>query len=130
MRLHNDERNMRRLRSVNVAAVIAFAALPFGSRFAYAAQVTPGVPVTITQSYAYTSYGGGDFVFSTTIGATGCETGWYVKTTDPGYKAAVSTVLSAQAAGLQVVVYGENTDHWSGSPSGHYCRLVLVGVSS
>jgi hypothetical protein len=130
IRFYNDEGNMRRLRSFNVAAVIAFAAVPFVARFANAAQVGPGVPVTVTQSYAYTSYGGGDFVFSTSVAVSGCESGWYMKVTDPGYKAAVSTVLAAQAAGLQVLVYGDTADLWSGSPSGHYCRISVVGVTS
>jgi len=110
--------------------VISVAAVSFEARFANAGQVGPGVPVTITQSYAYTSYDGGDFVFSTSAAVSGCESGWYMKATDPGYKAAVSTVLAAQAAGLQVLVYGNPADLWSGSPTGHYCRLSVVGVSS
>ena len=126
----NDEENMHKLKSFNVAAAIAVATVPFVGSVADAALVGPGAPVTVTQSYAYTSYGGGDFVFSTSAGASGCETGWYLKSTDPGYKAAVSTVLAAQAAGLQIVVYGDPTDLWSGSPSGHYCRLNVVGLSS
>jgi hypothetical protein len=126
----DDEGNMHRLKNANVAAVVALAAVPFTAKLANAAQVGPGVPVTITQSYAYTLYDGGDFVFSTSAQVPGCESGWYVKATDPGYKAAVSTVLTAQSAGLQVVVYGDNTDLWIGSPSGHYCRLGVIGVSS
>lgn len=121
---------MHRLKSLNVAAVIAVAAVLPVAKFANAAQVGPGVPVTVTQSFAYTTYDGGDFVFSTSAAASGCESGWYMKATDPGYKAAVSTVLAAQAAGLQVLVYGDTADLWSGSPSGHYCRLSVVGVSS
>jgi hypothetical protein len=121
---------MHRLKSLNVAAAIAVAAVLPVAKFADAAQVSPGVPVTVTQSFAYTTYDGGDFVFSTSAAASGCESGWYIKATDPGYKAAVSTVLAAQAAGLQVLVYGDTADLWSGSPSGHYCRLSVVGVSS
>jgi hypothetical protein len=117
-------------RKSDVAAVVAAAALLFGPGYATAVVVTPGVPVTITQSFAYTTYGGGDFVFATSAHAAGCESGWYMKTTDPGYKAAVSVVLTAQAAGLQVIVYGDTADLWSGSPSGHFCRLQTVGVSS
>ncbi len=98
--------------------------------FAAAALSSPGSPVTVVQSYAYASFGGGDFVFSTSINGTGCEAGWYVKATDPGYKAVVATVLSAQAAGLQVTVYGDPDDLWSGSPSGHFCRIQLVGAVS
>ena len=113
-----------------VAAAVAAAACALAGEYARAAIVTPGTPVTITQSYAYTSYGGGDFVFTTSIHVAGCSTGWYMKATDPGYKAAVSVVLTAQAAGLQVLVYGDNSDLWSGSPSGQYCRVQSVGLSS
>lgn len=97
---------------------------------ATAAVVSPTVSVTVTQSYAYSNYGGGDFVFSTSVGALGCEAGWYIKATDPGYKAVVAAVLSAQAGGNFVVVYGDNADIWSGSPSGHYCRVQSVGITS
>jgi hypothetical protein len=92
--------------------------------------VTPGASVMIVQSYAYTQFGSGDFVFSTSVAAPGCGSGWYVKSTDPGYKAAVATVITAQAAGLQVVVYGDNSDLWAGSTSGQFCRLQTVGISS
>jgi hypothetical protein len=97
---------------------------------ATAAIVTPGVSVTVTQSYAYSTYNGGDFVFSTSTGATGCENGWYVKATDPGYRAVVAAVLTAQAGGNFVLVYGDNADIWSGSPTGHYCRGQSVGITS
>ena len=46
--------------------------------------VSPGAPVAVTQSYAYASYGGGDFVFSTSVEAPGCTSGWYLHSSDPG----------------------------------------------
>jgi hypothetical protein len=92
--------------------------------------VSPAASVTVTVSYAYTIYGGGDFVFSTSDAATGCAHGWYISSADPGYKAAVSTVLTAQAGGNFVVVYGDNSQLWSGSPSGQYCHVQTVGISS
>ena len=113
--------------------VASFGALALSASFPEAAKatiVTPTVSVTITQTYAYGTYGGGDFVFSTSIGAAGCENGWYIKATDPGFKAVVASVLTAQAAGNFVRVYGDNADTWSGSPSGHYCRVQSVGIVS
>jgi hypothetical protein len=92
--------------------------------------VSPAAAVSVTVSYAYTSYGGGDFVFSTSAAATGCGSGWYISSADPGYKAAVSTVLTAQASGTLVVVYGDNGQLWSGSPSGQYCHVQAVGINS
>lgn len=120
----SDSRNFRDV------VLLPLVAACLGPTCAAAGVVTPGVAVMITQSYAYTSYGGGDFVFSTSSPAPGCGSGWYIKSTDPGYKAAVAVVLAAQAAGLQVIVYGDNSDLWAGSPSGRYCRLQTVGLSS
>jgi len=92
--------------------------------------VTPSANGTVTRSFAYTSYNGGDFVFSTTVTAAGCENGWYVSSADPGYKTAVAAVLAAQVAGSYVIVYGDNSQLWSGSPSGKYCHVQTVGLAS
>jgi hypothetical protein len=92
--------------------------------------VTPSATVTVTESFAYTSYNGGDFVFSTSGTATGCSSGWYISSGDPGYKAAVAAVLAAQVAGSYIIVYGDNSALWSGSPSGKYCHVQTVGIAS
>jgi hypothetical protein len=97
---------------------------------AHAAVVTPGVGVSVTQSWAYANYDGGDFVFSTSVAGTGCGNGWYIKASDPGYRSEIAVVLTAQASGLQVMLYGDNSDIWSCSPSGQYCRVVAIGLSS
>jgi hypothetical protein len=121
---------MNNSKTLRAAALVAAAVSILAPELATAVVVTPGAAVTITQSYAYTSYGGGDFVFSASTVAPGCDSGWYMKTTDPGCRAPVSVVLAAQAAGLQVVVYGDNADLWSGSPTGRFCRVQTVGISS
>ena len=115
--------------NIAIDAAVLVSCMCFLQR-ATAAIVSPGVSVTVTQSYAYSTYNGGDFVFRTSAGATGCENGWYIKATDPGYKAAVAVVLTAQAGGNYVFVYGDNADIWSGSPSGHFCRVQSVGITS
>jgi hypothetical protein len=121
---------MDKLKIINFVVAASAVACLFRPEGVAAAVVSAGAPVTITQSFAYTIYDGGDFVFTTSTAAAGCQSGWYMKASDPGYKAAVSVVLTAQAAGLQVVVYGDNSDLWSGSPSGQYCRIQTVGLSS
>jgi hypothetical protein len=95
-----------------------------------AAIVTPTTSVTITKSYAYTAYDGGDFVFSTSVTAPGCASGWWIAASDPGFKSAVAAVLAAQVAGSYIIVYGDNSALWSGSPSGEYCRVQTVGLTS
>jgi hypothetical protein len=99
------------------------------SMSAAAAIVTPGTAVTVVKSYAYSNFDGGDFVFATSSAAPGCGSGWYVKPTDGGYRAIIAVVLAAQSAGVQVIVYGDNSDLWAGS-SGQYCRVQTVGLSS
>jgi hypothetical protein len=96
---------------------------------AHATVVTPGVAVTVIQSYAYSTFDNGDFVFTTSGVATGCGSGWYVAPTDGGYKAIIAVVMTAQAAGLQVIVYGDNSVLWAGS-SGQYCHVQTVGLST
>ena len=112
------------------AATLGVASGLIGPRDAAADIVSPAAPVLVTQSYSYASFGGGDFVFVTSAGARGCTSGWYIKASDPGYKAVVAEVVTAQAAGLQVTVYGDNSDLWSGSPSGNFCRVQAVGITS
>jgi hypothetical protein len=117
-------------KSLKRNGVLAAFAGVFAFACANAAIVGPGASVTITQSWAYTAFGGGDFVFATSGVATGCGSGWYIKSTDPGYKSAVAAVLTAQAGGNYVQIYGDNSDLWSGSPSGQYCHLQTIGLTS
>jgi hypothetical protein len=109
--------------------VLVAATCCFCSPEAIATVVTPAAAVTVTQTYAYTNYDGGDFVFSTSDTAPGCSSGWYIKSTDPGFKAAVAAVLTAQVAGSYILVYGDTADLWAGS-SGQFCRVQAVGIKS
>lgn len=86
--------------------------------------------MTITKSYTYTSFDGGDFVFSTSLTAAGCTSGWYIAASDPGFKSAVAMVLAAQVGGSYIIVYGDNSALWPGSPSGEYCHVQTVGITS
>lgn len=117
-------------KATSIALVLFTSAACVCSPYTIAAVVTPAAAVTVTQTYAYTAYDGGDFVFSTSDAATGCGSGWYIKPTDPGFKMAVAAVLTAQAGGNYIVVYGDNSDLWSGSPSGQYCRVQTIGIKS
>ena len=116
--------------SIAGTRILLAAACAMISATAGATIVTPAAAVTVTQSFAYTSYDNGDFVFSTNGTAPGCSSGWYIAGGDPGYKAAVAAVLAAQTAGSFIVVYGDNSQLWSGSPSGKYCHVQTVGLAS
>jgi hypothetical protein len=120
---------MRDSKSLKRYRVLAAFAGVFAFACASATIVTTTASVTITQSWAYTAFDGGDFVFSTSDTATGCGSGWYIAATDPGYKSAVATVLTAQAGGNYVQVYGDNSAIWSGS-NGKYCHVQTIGITS
>jgi hypothetical protein len=113
----------------NPCAVIACVCVIAGADVS-AAIVTPTASVTVTKSLAYTTFDGGDFVFSTSVNAPGCTSGWYISSTDPGYKTAVAVVVTAQAAGNYLTVFGDNSQLWPGSTSGQYCHVWTVGIAS
>jgi hypothetical protein len=123
--ISNNLAQARKSACLLVALGFTVASIPAG-----AAIVTPSASVTVTQSYAYTAYECGDFVFSTSGTAPGCGNGWWIAASDPGFKSAVAAVLAAQIAGSFIIVYGNNGDMWSGSPSGQYCRAQTVGLTS
>jgi len=129
-RAHWKPGRARSMASRNLVAATVSLALTAASIPAGAAIVTPGASVTVTNSYAYTAYDGGDFVFSTSGTAAGCASGWWIAAADPGFKSAVAAVLAAQVAGSFILVYGDSGSLWSGSPSGQYCRVKTVGLTS
>jgi hypothetical protein len=116
--------------AINGACLLFACACAIAAGRATAAVVSPSASATVTQSYAYTGFDGGDFVFSTSVAAPGCGSGWFIRSSDPGYKAAVASVLTAQAAGNFVLVYGDNSDLWTGSTTGQYCHVQAVGITS
>ena len=123
--ISNNLARVRKGACLLIAWGCAVVSIPAG-----AAIVTPSASVTVTKSYAYTAYDGGDFVFSTSATAPGCGNGWWIAASDPGFKSAVAAVLAAQVAGSFIIVYGDNRALWSGSPSGQYCRVQTVGLTS
>jgi len=84
-----------------------------------------GTTTTIQKIYSYTQFGGGDVQVLVTLGATNCG-GFWLKPSDPGFKAALSMLLSAYLAKSQVMIYGLDNDLWPGSPSGTFCHITTV----
>ena len=91
----------------------------------------------IKSVFFYTTYGDGDVVVKgSNMGAEGtpCESGFWIRSSDPGAKTVISAVLSAYHAGRKINVYAENSSEvgpsrWAGSPGGWYCRIDAVGYS-
>lgn len=82
----------------------------------------------ITEMYTYTEYGGGDVVFRVDVPIAGCEGGFWLRSTDAGYKTNVAAVLMAYGNKSAVRVWAHNDQLWSGSGS-PTCRLYSIGLA-
>jgi hypothetical protein len=76
----------------------------------------------VTRIGVYAEYGGGDVVFSVANPLPGCEGGFWLKKSDPGFQTTLSTLLSAYHARATVKVYALTDQIWPGSAAPH-CRL-------
>lgn len=82
---------------------------------------------TITRIYSYTTFGGGDVMVEVTTPATGCAKGFWLRATDPGFKATFALLISSYHTQSTVRVGGEDTELWTGSGS-VYCRMTFAAV--
>jgi hypothetical protein len=74
----------------------------------------------------YSDYGGGDVIFSLEANVPGCEDGFWIRASDPGFERNYSTLISAYLSGRPVRVIADNAAIWNGS-GGAYCRLYAIG---
>jgi hypothetical protein len=84
-------------------------------------------PVTITGVYSYSDFGGGDVVFTIATTIVGCEAGFWLRPTDPGFQRNLAMAMSAQLAGKSVRIGAYNDSLWPGSGA-KYCRLYYIGI--
>lgn len=93
---------------------------------AHAADVS--TPVTkITEIYAYADFGNGDVAVRVAQATTGCESGFYLTKSDPGFGAMYALILSAKASQADVILYGKSDQIWAGS-AGKFCKLSTAKV--
>ncbi len=79
----------------------------------------------ITKLTTYTQSGNGDVIISATITAPNCGGGFWLSPTDPGFNAALSTLLSAYHSKSIMNLGVEDTVFWDGSAS-RFCRLIYA----
>ena len=95
------------------------------SSFVHAALVTVSGKIAVT--YSFSDYGAGDVVFQMNATGVGCENGFWLRPTDPGFKSNLSVLLAAHLSGRNVSVQGYNDSIWTGS-AGKYCRLYSISI--
>lgn len=82
----------------------------------------------VTEVYTYEDFGGGDVIFRVDIPIVGCEGGFWLRPTDPGFKTNVATVLLAYSTKSALRVWGFNDQLWTGSAA-PTCRLYSLGLA-
>ena len=82
--------------------------------------------ITVTGYFVYPEYGGGDV--SVTVSepvATGCEAGFWLRPSDPGFKAAMATIMMAYINKSPVRVWVLDDQIWQGSGA-KFCKLYTL----
>jgi hypothetical protein len=85
-------------------------------------------PAQVSFVYSYSEFGGGDVVFRLDTTLTGCEAGFWLRPTDPGFQRNVAMLMSAQLARRAISVHAYDDQIWSGSVS-KYCRVSMIAMS-
>ncbi len=82
-------------------------------------------PRTVTEVFSYTDYSGGDVTFKVNSPIAGCEGGFWLRPSDPGFKTTYAALLMAYSSKATVRVWAYSDQIWSGSGS-PTCRLYLL----
>ena len=85
-------------------------------------------PAQISYVYSYSEFGGGDVVFRLQTILAGCEGGYWLRPTDPGFQRNVAMLMSAQLARRAISIYAYDNQIWSGSVA-KYCRVDMIAMS-
>jgi hypothetical protein len=110
-------RYFRRARALGSGFAIAMLAMSLPA----SAAVVPASG-TVAVVYAYAEFGSGDFVFRLSTTAAGCEGGFWLSPSQPGFKTLVAFVMQARATGETITVGGNNALIWNGSGSS-FCKV-------
>ena len=85
-------------------------------------------PAQISYVYSYSEFGGGDVVFRLETTLAGCDDGYWLRPTDPGFQRNVAMLMSAQLARRAISVFAFDSQLWSGSVA-KYCRVDMIAMS-
>jgi hypothetical protein len=84
---------------------------------------TPTTKIVFISSYA--QFGGGDVLIRGENWVAGCEGGFFLVKSDPGFSANLSLALSAYHAKTPVVMHGHTEIIWAGSTT-KFCKLYGI----
>jgi len=87
-----------------------------------------GATGTVVQIYTYAEFGSGDFVFKLSTTVAGCEGGFWISPSQPGFKASVAFVMQARATEASISAGGNDTLIWPGSTA-KFCKLDWLAAN-
>ena len=77
----------------------------------------------------YEDFGGGDVMFRVNPTVVGCEGGFWLTPTDPGFKTNLASLMMAYQTKSGLRVRGYTDQIWTGS-SAPACKLYSIGMTS
>ena len=112
-----------RIKNGNTIALFVTLAFVLGNPgSAFAAESFHAKIVTIS---AYTSFGNGDVILTVDSQPTGCDAGFWLSKSDPGFSSTLSVLLAAFHAKSKISISGDPNQLWGGTTS-KYCKIVWV----
>jgi hypothetical protein len=90
-------------------------------------QVYNAEPGLVTTIISYEEFGGGDVVFILDKPTVGCA-GYWLKTSDPGFKSNLSILLMARSSKVPLFATGYDERIWPGSTGARYCHLYALQI--
>jgi hypothetical protein len=112
------------LRSACAATVVGLAMLSFPT--AQAAIVGDFSSRLVTEYFTYPAFGGGDVIFRVSPAVVGCEGGFWLSPSDPGFVQSVAAVYLMYRGKLSTRVWGWNEQLWTGTAA-PTCKVYAIG---
>ena len=78
--------------------------------------------------FTFSEVGSGDVVIEVQTPLATCQNGFWLRATDPGFKAMYAYALTVHTAKLTIRATAYDDQIWTGS-AGRYCRVYLLGTS-
>lgn len=104
--------------------VVLLAAVVIFSSTASAAYISTQ-STTISFLASHNAYGGGDVTFKVTHPLAECPGGFWLSSTDPGFPANISMLISAYQHRTGLIISALPDQPWAGSTSVH-CKLYSI----
>jgi hypothetical protein len=99
----------------------------FGLLGPASAAVAGSSQVVVNEVFVFSEFGGGDVGFLTSSPIAGCEAGYWLRVSDPGFKSLYAMLMMAYATKSVVRVSAYDDSLWPGS-NGRYCRVQWLNA--